>query len=132
MLPLSTKGVCGDAEEQAADVIKHQASCWEPCYETWLRAGRLVAIPRLAGTALGEEREGGVGTACPELALLPWAFTWLIPIPQQPQHSQELPIAQEMKGVLWEDLGMAGTQPRAAVGTSSPPAPLAIPERVFV
>lgn len=55
------------------------------------------------------EREE-LGTACPALALLPWAFTWLIPIPQQPQRSQELPIAQEMKGVLWEDLGMAGTQ----------------------
>lgn len=55
VLPLSTKGVSGDAEEQAAGVIKHEASCWEPCYETWLRAGRLVAIPRLAGTALGEE-----------------------------------------------------------------------------
>lgn len=77
------------------------------------------------------EREE-LGTACPALALLPWAFTWLIPIPQQPQRSQELPIAQEMKGVLWEDLGIAGTQPGAAVGTSSPPAPLAFPECVFV
>lgn len=41
-LPLSTKGVRGDAEEQAAGIIKHKASCWEPCYETWPSPGWLA------------------------------------------------------------------------------------------
>lgn len=33
-LPRSAKGVRGDAKERAADIIKHKASCWEPCYQT--------------------------------------------------------------------------------------------------
>jgi len=46
-LPLSTKGVDQDTREMAADIIKPQASSYEPCYKTRLRAGRLEAIPTL-------------------------------------------------------------------------------------
>lgn len=45
LLPLSTKGLGEDAREMAADIIKHKAVSCEPCYETWLHAGRLMAIP---------------------------------------------------------------------------------------
>lgn len=38
-------------------------------------------------------------------ALLLWALTWVIPIPQQPGCSQQLPVPQEMKDVPWEDFG---------------------------
>lgn len=56
-----------------------------------------------------------LGTVASAEGLPLWAFTWVAPIYQQPHYSQQLPVPQEL---LWEDLGMAGTQPRPAVSTS--------------
>lgn len=42
------------------------------------------------------------------------------PIYQQPHCSQQLSVPKELKALLWEDPGTAGTQPRPAAGTSPP------------
>lgn len=141
LLPLSTKGVDEDAREMAADIIKHKASSCEPCYETWLHAGRLVAIPRVGLSGLAQpwersERDGWLRVA---RALQPAQRICLCGLSHGLPHLSAAPLQPAAlcpQGAEGSSLGRSGhsrdTAETRCRHISPPPVPLAFPECVFV
>ena len=140
-LPLSTKGVDEDAREMAADIIKHKAPSCEPCYETRLHAGRLVASPTFGrwgwhSPRRGASRMNGCGSPrhCGQhRGFVSMGFhlggPHLSAAPPQPAASRPPGAEGSSPGRSGHSWDAAETRCRHI---SPPPAPLVFPECVFV